>query len=966
MAGGSFLAMLRISGFFAAVWGVGKLSKFIGVSSIVFEITIGLIFSPTLLPVSLMPPPYAECQHKQRIVFGVQTNMFDYYCNRDQAIMSLDHSNHHHLTHMLHHRYSANEYDGCHNELKAFDAESSDAEFPFMNYQRVTDEHGDDHGDDHGSDAGGSHRQLSKYRRMSSGGSAAPWVCQNSTLAADTDVDCGPFEKAVDCTIAECDKEIAHLCGIEPNFFTLIGHTGVSMMIFESGMHFDFAKAGKVGPWASVIAVLGTFLPLIFGLLLVVVMNPSMEDIWTNGVAAGVALAPTSVGIALKLLLEAKQLQKDFGQCIITAAFVDDILSLILFNLLFGLTSPPFSIVDVVVKPVVGVVWMALFGSMGMWFWPKAIRQMNNALKDKPSGGSLSRSDEALLLILFVLLLAYGAFTFVLGTHLWGCFIAGMSFADIHHAHVVWSKQTKRITAWMLRIFFSCTVAFAIPFASLMDPLSFAKGSVLGIIACIATKVLCAFFMGNARFVIGWAMVGRAEFAYLIAEMAKSAGIMNEDIFAQVIWALLYATIFAPFIFRKVLATYASKYEQETEEAAPSLVKEALKKQGSVLGEQALQDKGRTTCDGHKWLASDKTAFRFQIVHMKEGSGDCSLQDLTEIWGVVKEYGMRVTQVKQQCDMDTHFSVFQIETGDGDKPEQLYLDEVQDKIYEGMKERGAHIIWLPPTNALHQSCKLAKLTMVVDTAGLNDPVKAVADIVENICGDAFFVMRSTMELHGKSMLMSFLIAHADAKAQDARSPPASPRSPKTQTINRYQSRAEFGMEHLLLGSVGLPEITPQMLEDLKKRIDQKFQNRLYLVIDPVSYAMGPLGAPNHDAATLAAAQMDEPTVEIRFFLESMNYELFAESLKILSTFKVTLLSARLDERAFCQINLCVMGTTLKDKQREILSLLHQSAEDLRCIGYMDKTNLESPDEKETMLIGESIELDPVPIGKAAI
>merc|ERR1719329_257491 len=728
------------------------------------------------------------------------------------------------------------------------------------------------------------------------------------------------------------------------------------MMIFESGMHFDFGKAAVVGPRASVIAVIGTFLPLVVGTVLVYLMNPGMTDAWINGVAAGTALAPTSVGIALKLLLEAKQLQEDFGQCIITAAFVDDILSLILFNLLFKLTSGTFSPM-VIVYPLVGCIWMLIFGSMGKCFWPQTLRKMKLVLKDK--------FDEVLVLLLFVLLLGYGAFTFLLGTHLWGCFIAGMSFADFHHAHTLWVKQTKRITGWMLRVFFSCTVAFAIPFASLFTIWSFIKGSILGVFACILTKVCCAVFMGPSRFVIGWAMVGRAEFAYLIAEMAKSAGIMNEEIFAQVIWALLYATIFAPFTFRYFLNKYVEKYEKE-ETVEVHDHKQTLQKGSSVLGAEAAKDRGLTTCDGHKWTEGEKRAFRFQIIHMKEGSGDCSLEDLTEIWDVVKKYQMKVTQVRQQCDADTHFSVFQIQNEDGEKVEQKLLGYVQDEIYQEMKERGAHIIWLPPTNALQQSCKLAKLTMVADTAGLPDPVKSVADIVDDVCGDSLFVMRSTMELHGKSMLMSFLIAHADAKAADPRSPPGSPKSPRTQMINRYQSKAEFGMEHLLLGSKDLPEIQPKMLENLKMRVEAKFNNRVYIVIDPVSYAMGPLGAPNHDAGTLATAQEAESTVEIRFFLESMNYDLFAEALKVLSTRKVTLLSARLDERAFCQINLCVMmGGNLKDKEREILDLLHDKAEELRCIGYMDKTNLDSPEEKEERTIGEIEELAPVH-GKAAI
>ena len=41
-----------------------------------------------------------------------------------------------------------------------------------------------------------------------------------------------------------------------------------------------------------------------------------------NGISAGVALAPTSVGIGLTLLMQAKQLDKDYGQTIIAAAFL--------------------------------------------------------------------------------------------------------------------------------------------------------------------------------------------------------------------------------------------------------------------------------------------------------------------------------------------------------------------------------------------------------------------------------------------------------------------------------------------------------------------------------------------------------------------------------------------------------------------------------------------------------------------
>merc|ERR1712113_398098 len=98
-----------------------------------------------------------------------------------------------------------------------------------------------------------------------------------------------------------CIKEVAHLCGAQPNIFTLIGHAGVGLMIFESGMHFDFDGCKKVLPRATVVAIFGTFLPLIAGMLLTWAFGYKP---FPEGLAAGTALAPTSVGSALKLLME--------------------------------------------------------------------------------------------------------------------------------------------------------------------------------------------------------------------------------------------------------------------------------------------------------------------------------------------------------------------------------------------------------------------------------------------------------------------------------------------------------------------------------------------------------------------------------------------------------------------------------------------------------------------------------------
>merc|ERR1712187_545418 len=118
---------------------------------------------------------------------------------------------------------------------------------------------------------------------------------------------------------------------------------------------------------------------------------------------------------------------------------------------------------------------------------------------------------------------------------------------------------------------------------------AFWKGLLMGIGPCILTKVCCAFFMGRERFVIGWAMVGRAEFAYLIAQMALAAGSLSQESFSIVIWALVFATISAPLVFRFVLNRYIKEMGIVVgDESAHDLKEEKLD-----FGERNLQNEDR-------------------------------------------------------------------------------------------------------------------------------------------------------------------------------------------------------------------------------------------------------------------------------------------------------------------------------------------------------------------------------------
>ena len=82
-------------------------------------------------------------------------------------------------------------------------------------------------------------------------------------------------------------------------------------MIMLSGMHMKFEHLMHVGKRAAAVAVVGTLLPIAVGVAALFAVG---VDPFPDGLAAGVTLAPTSVGIAIKLLTERKVLKADYGQ----------------------------------------------------------------------------------------------------------------------------------------------------------------------------------------------------------------------------------------------------------------------------------------------------------------------------------------------------------------------------------------------------------------------------------------------------------------------------------------------------------------------------------------------------------------------------------------------------------------------------------------------------------------------------
>jgi len=348
----------------------------------------------------------------------------------------------------------------------------------------------------------------------------------------------------------------------------LLGTLGVTLLIAESGTHIHFEKIKKVGVSAVFVALIGTFLPLVLGFGLVFLFeygsDTKLSTQCTAAFAVGCSMAPTSVGVALKLLTEANELNSLSGQLIVTAAFLDDVFSIILLVILQSLkssddddASSPSTAWGFVVLLCSKFLFCFLFLAAGVVLAKYLFGGLVGKLLHRiPSYDEVNYQprDEVHLLLMLSVLVSYSVIGDRIGSHLLGAFIAGMSFSSVSRSMYVWRRQMKRLCQWLIKLFFACSVAFTVPTEQLFSGSAFGKGLVLAVTAGVAGKLGSGFVCPrDTRWTVGFAMVGRGEFAYLVAARALDLKLMSEGQYAVVVWALLIAVIVAPMAFGYVL-----------------------------------------------------------------------------------------------------------------------------------------------------------------------------------------------------------------------------------------------------------------------------------------------------------------------------------------------------------------------------------------------------------------------------
>jgi len=375
-----------------------------------------------------------------------------------------------------------------------------------------------------------------------------------------------------------------------PQALVLIGEVGLILLVIEAGIDIDMSVMKLVGTRGLMIAVVGSFLPIAVGVLIAWAIN--VGD-WRAIIASGSVFGPTSLGIALNVLKGGGILNTPVGQMIIAAAVVDDMIALVILSQLEGLVGT-ITIAGILIPIVSALLFLILGGYIAVFVFPKFINRYI-----LPRFSEQSR-DKVEMTGMFGLVLALMPAThYAQASYLMGSFIAGLAFCHSDGLHHQFVRQFKRILQWLMRIFFSSTIGFQVPIMDFGDKTIIWQGLVF-CLAWLIGKVAVGFmvpnFSQNKKFtgnhfrdcmVTGFSMAAEGEFAFVIAVFAADKELINKDLYASLVLAILISTVIPPFALRFTIAYYNKKGEEAVARAAEE---EEQREHGSAFSVQNGDD----------------------------------------------------------------------------------------------------------------------------------------------------------------------------------------------------------------------------------------------------------------------------------------------------------------------------------------------------------------------------------------
>lgn len=336
---------------------------------------------------------------------------------------------------------------------------------------------------------------------------------------------------------------------------------GIFFLMLSAGLEMQPRKLAQASGSSAVIAAGGMLLPLGLGTGLGWVFLPDSDYRVAQALFIGVAISVTAVPVAVKVLMDLKKLNTPLGASVVSAAVIDDILSLVLLALLTALirsgTLPGGA--ELMLLAVKVLLFFALAAAVGQFLLPKLAAVF-----------AVSFSEEIEFSILVAVGLSFAVAAERLSLHfLLGAFAAGLLFTRRTTSEQLFESVRKRVsgisTGFLAPIFFA-SIGLNLDLSAVgAIPLFLSLLLLAALIGKLGGAGLPAYLMGRSRgnaLAIGLCMNARGAVGLIVADIALRQGLFNHpqpvppavaNLFSAVVLMAVLTTLLTPIALRRVL-----------------------------------------------------------------------------------------------------------------------------------------------------------------------------------------------------------------------------------------------------------------------------------------------------------------------------------------------------------------------------------------------------------------------------
>ena len=334
----------------------------------------------------------------------------------------------------------------------------------------------------------------------------------------------------------------------------VLAEIGILLLLFEIGLDTDIKRLKEAGPKSIIVALAGAVLPFVLsGAVAYYIFDLSL----VVSLFIGGTLTATSIGITMRVLKDLQKEHTDIAQIVIGAAVIDDILGVIILVFIYDYAiTQELSLTNTLNTTV----FILLFLLLAPIFANFISGYMKKFDEHKKVPGLIPTIIISLISLFAYLSHLFGA------PEILGSFAAGIALSrrfilpfgmGLRNDAIFLEKVKNAIRpiAQMFTPIFFVMVGLSMNLRVIdFTSVQFWSLALTFLLIAIIGKYIGALLLSHTsalkKALIGISMIPRGEVGLIFAEVGRVNGILNNEIYAVLIFVIIVTTVVPPFLLK--------------------------------------------------------------------------------------------------------------------------------------------------------------------------------------------------------------------------------------------------------------------------------------------------------------------------------------------------------------------------------------------------------------------------------